>query len=272
MRRQDSSWKLECSYPADLPGLKLLHLKDANHRYPPHIHEEFCIAIILRGSESHICRGETFVARAGDLLCVNAEEAHASSSAKAEYKTIQFDPQIIAPLLYGNGQRLRFPNPVVTDPKLFRVFVDLYSRLAGRTGSRFEKESALVSTIEMLVKRSSSVRDSKSQHPVVETIRSYLRSHFSESISLSGLAEIADRSPFHLVRVFRNHVGVPPHEFQIQVRVANAQRMLLAGRSITDAAIETGFFDQSHFSRNFKRITGFTPGNYLAHSKIVQYN
>jgi AraC-like DNA-binding protein len=269
MPQKNSSWKLECSFLPDLDDLRLVHLKEVDHYYPPHIHEEFCITMILRGTEAHICRGERHVAQAGNLLCVNAEEAHASESIGAEYKAIQLKPRFIERLLFGGDHRLHFPVSIVRNPELFRMFVDLFSKLEER-GSQAEKESELVAAIEMLL-RVQSVDPAPTAEPrSVEKVRRYLRSHYSESISLSGLAEIVDLSPFHLVRVFRNQVGVPPHEYQTQVRVANAQRMLLDGRSIAEAAIETGFFDQSHLTRNFKRITGFTPGDYVAHSNIVQ--
>jgi AraC-like DNA-binding protein len=78
-------------------------------------------------------------------------------------------------------------------------------------------------------------------------------------------------SPFYLLRVFHNAVGVPPHEYQTQVRIAQARKLIRKGMSISQVALTTGFFDQSHLYRNFKRIVGVTPGQYLSQSKIVQY-
>jgi AraC-like DNA-binding protein len=70
-------------------------------------------------------------------------------------------------------------------------------------------------------------------------------------------------SPFHLLRVFRNRAGFPPHEYQTQVRIAHARRLIRAGVPLSQTAVETGFFDQSHLSRNFKRIVGVTPRQYF---------
>jgi AraC-like DNA-binding protein len=69
-------------------------------------------------------------------------------------------------------------------------------------------------------------------------------------------------SPFHLLRVFRAAVGLPPHAYQIQLRVARAKELLRAGMPIAAVAVEVGFVDQSHLTRHFKRLVGVPPGRY----------
>ena len=218
--------------------------------------------MIHRGRETHVCRGESHVAVAGDLLCVNAEDAHESISVGVEYKSIHIRPALFGPML--------FTQSIVRDAGMFRRFVDLYSLLESDVRS-VEKECELAGAVECLLSRHNSPIE-LGESGSVRRVRDFLRSNYATNTSLSDLASIAKVSPFHLVRIFNDQVGVPPHEYQTQVRITNAQRLLRDGYSISDAAIETGFFDQSHFSRNFKRITGLTPGKYLAHSNIVQDN
>jgi AraC-like DNA-binding protein len=59
-------------------------------------------------------------------------------------------------------------------------------------------------------------------------------------------------------------VGLSPHNFQTQIRLKQAKAKLLQGQSIIDVALETGFVDQSHFTRFFKRMIGVTPGEYMS--------
>ena len=82
------------------------------------------------------------------------------------------------------------------------------------------------------------------------------------TIDLAQLAEIAQLSPFHLLRSFRNQVALPPHAYQIQVRILRAKQMLRAGMPCIETAFAVGFADQSHFTKHFKRIVGVTPGLY----------
>jgi AraC-like DNA-binding protein len=56
---------------------------------------------------------------------------------------------------------------------------------------------------------------------------------------------------------------MPPHEYQVQVRIMKAKTFLRLGRSISETASLVGFVDQSHFTRHFKRLVGITPGKFL---------
>jgi AraC-like DNA-binding protein len=70
-------------------------------------------------------------------------------------------------------------------------------------------------------------------------------------------------SAYHLSRVFRRRVGLPPHAYQTQVRIAHAKHLIAAGVPIPQAAQQVGFFDQSHLAYHFRRLLGYTPGAYL---------
>jgi AraC-like DNA-binding protein len=90
----------------------------------------------------------------------------------------------------------------------------------------------------------------------------YLREHFTDNVKLKDLAKVAELSPYYLLRVFKASVGVPPHLYQQQLRVWKAKQLLADGVSLAAISSEIGFADQSHFSRQFKKITGLTPARY----------
>jgi transcriptional regulator GlxA family with amidase domain len=92
---------------------------------------------------------------------------------------------------------------------------------------------------------------------------------FTENISLEQLAALVNLSPYRLNRVFSQEVGVPPHAFLNQVRVWRAKAQLAKGMAIAQVAVETGFYDQAHLTRHFKRLLGYTPG-ILQDGKNVQ--
>ncbi|MBA3415782.1 MAG: helix-turn-helix transcriptional regulator, partial [Chloroflexia bacterium] len=71
-------------------------------------------------------------------------------------------------------------------------------------------------------------------------------------------------SPDYLCRSFTAAVGMPPHRYQIQRRVELAKRLLVTGASISQASRATGFADQSHLGRHFRRLSGVSPGRYRA--------
>jgi transcriptional regulator GlxA family with amidase domain len=101
------------------------------------------------------------------------------------------------------------------------------------------------------------------EREAVRRLREYLEDNYAENVTLDRLAQIACLSPYHLNRVFCAEVGIPPHQYQTQVRVARAKALLSKGMPTKQVAVETGFADQSHLTRHFKRLMQVTPGRYL---------
>ena len=277
MKIKGTSWQLKFWCVPDLYNLELLHASNITHNYPRHVHEEYCFGIMLQGVETHVCRGKSYQAFPGDLMLLNADEAHSSKSVGSEYRVIHIQPKALSRIATEvGGQNLPatyFSNPVITDASLFRLLLRLHLKLEQKV-SPLEQESELLSAIGLLLKRHSNV-DSTLPALGKELLRlklvlDYLKSNYTENISLSRLATIANLSPYYLLRVFHKRIGVPPHEYQTQLRISHARRLICKGLPISEAALQAGFFDQSHLSRNFKRITGVPPGRYASYSNIVQ--
>jgi transcriptional regulator GlxA family with amidase domain len=96
----------------------------------------------------------------------------------------------------------------------------------------------------------------------------HIEANYSAAIPLEDLAAIARVSVLRLITSFRQEVGIPPHRYQCDVRVREAQALLRQGVTPAAAAIEAGFFDQSHLTRHFKRVCGSTPGKYRGANRI----
>jgi AraC family transcriptional regulator len=101
----------------------------------------------------------------------------------------------------------------------------------------------------------------RGREPVQRAIR-YIQENHARDIGLKDIAQAASLSRFHLARLFKHVVGVPPHQYLIQMRVQSAHSLLSAGagkRSLAEVALAVGFSDQSHLTRHFKRVLGVTP-------------
>ena len=97
----------------------------------------------------------------------------------------------------------------------------------------------------------------------VRAVRAYLDEHFTRLVRLSELASLAACTPATINRLFRQSIGLPPYEYLMQNRLRAAARHLRDGAySLADIAAETGFADQSHLQRMFKRAFGTTPKVY----------
>ena len=100
--------------------------------------------------------------------------------------------------------------------------------------------------------------------------REFLEANFEQNVSLADLTNLVGLSSYHLLRVFRSEVGLPPHAYLEQIRINYAKQLLRSGMPIVEVAVNTGFVDQSHFTRHFKRHVGITPGLYQVSSKNIQ--
>jgi AraC family transcriptional regulator len=99
-------------------------------------------------------------------------------------------------------------------------------------------------------------------HRAVSAAVRFIRENYAHEVALSDMAQAAGMSPFHLTRLFKKTMGMSPHQYLVEVRVHSALALLSAGAerpSLAEVAAAVGFSDQSHLTRQFKRILGTTP-------------
>jgi AraC family transcriptional regulator len=97
-----------------------------------------------------------------------------------------------------------------------------------------------------------------------------LHARLAERLTVSEIAEAVGVHSVTLAREFRRHFGCTIGEYLRQLRVEFACNQISSGRvSLAEISLQSGFFDQCHFSRTFKTLTGLTPGEYRAlHHKV----
>src|SRR5262249_59741736 len=89
-----------------------------------------------------------------------------------------------------------------------------------------------------------------------------------ERLALGELAREAAMSPYHFLRVFRQVVGMTPHQFVLRTRLHRAAvRLRLSDQGISAIAFEAGFNDLSAFNPRFRRLMGASPAAYPARSR-----
>ena len=96
----------------------------------------------------------------------------------------------------------------------------------------------------------------------VARAKSYLQEYFAMPVTLDELSKIAELDRYRLVRAFTRDVGLPPHAYQIHLRIERSRHLLWSGLTGVQIASQLGFVDQSHFIRHFKRIMRATPRQY----------
>jgi AraC family transcriptional regulator len=110
--------------------------------------------------------------------------------------------------------------------------------------------------------------------PIHSSIRraiEYMELHFAEPVSLAELAEQAQLSRSHFVFRFEQSTGYTPHRYLLLARLGHARKLLAqeAMLSLPEIATASGFSDQAHMSRLFRRFFGTTPAAFRRSQRLL---
>lgn len=272
MKATDGRESISVWRPADVCGVELHRGVGVSRVVARHWHEEYQLCLIEEGAGELAYRGVRHATPAASLFVVHPGEIHsnrADDGRGCSYRSLFVEPGVMRRAAEEVSGRA-VGAPFFGESVLFeRAAVGMFARLhvaMERPASSLERESLLLAFSTGLVarfgERGPGPSAAKAKRAGVERACEYLRECYAENVSLESLAGLAGLSPSHFSRVFTGQVGMPPHAFQTQVRVARARALLACGWPISQAAAQTGFADQSHLTRHFKRLTGVTPGQY----------
>ena len=257
-----------------LGGLELLRARYVQFAFAPHFHDTYAIGITEEGAQAFSNgRGRSALMPAGSVAIVHPGEVHTSRSGSEggwAYRMLYPPVELLRHAASEAAGRRRqapvFRSPVIEDDVVAGLVRRLHTALEDPATSTIERESRLTWTLAQLVARHSDDRQElprvASLPKAVRRMREFLDETHAENVSLQQLVDLVQLSRFHLLRLFRDAVGLPPHAYLTQVRVRRAQSLLCEGLPVAEVAARTGFFDQSHLTRHFRSIVGMPPGRY----------
>lgn len=261
-----------------LPGIVFYRGIRVSHPYPKHWHDELHICAYTSGSGYLACRGTSHLLGRGDLVLTPPGEVHenwVASGSSVSYCSAYFDMSQLQAMFHdleeSPAQLPDLSNMFPRHPRLLQGFLRMYHAVEAGT-SQLQCDELLRDFFHLLNlsgrSRSTSPTRAQLDHNAVRQARDYIAANFTESISLAQLSLLTNLSPFHLQRIFLQQTGMPPHAYQTQLRINRAKDLLRQRRSLCEIAVTTGFADQSHLTRQFRRLVGVTPGRYAANFKV----
>jgi AraC-like DNA-binding protein len=257
----------------DYHNLELLSATYITHKFSHHFHETYAVGVIERGAYQFYHRGSKERISQGQVLLINPTEVHGGEPIdnvgwkyRMLYPSISLMQKIAHEITGEDWTPPHFSKPIIEDPIVARQLLHLHHVLE-QSDNRLKRDTAMRIALGSLILRHAENNPIdcciSSERDAVRRVREYLETYYEANTALDELADIAGLSPFHLVRVFKNQTGLPPHNYLTHVRILRAREMLQNNPlSIADVAYATGFTDQSHLTRWFKRIVGVTPGKY----------
>ena len=255
-----------------VPGVDLLRARFVTHRYGRHAHETYTFGVIESGIEEFDYGGRLLRAGRGAVALLDPEVVHTGQAGTPDgwayrvlYPEVALVTSIAAELGWRGGTP-SFPDTVLYDDRTAAIV--RAAHLSAEHGDRLASSSLLRSALAGLLSAHAAPgaglrRRAGSRAPAaVRTARELISERLADPPSLDELAAAAGLSPFALLRAFRAETGLPPHAYLNQLRVRQARSLLDLGLVPAEVAARTGFADQAHLTRHFKRVVGVPPGSY----------
>ncbi len=244
---------------ARLTGLYCCTLTDSG-RPRSRLHDRHIFWLMTTGEAIIRYRGETHIVRPGRVLLIEPGEVHRDLS-KAAYhaEMVVLSAELVA-MLRGSDQG-RYLGPSVTDdPAVCRTLMELVT--AVRAGSEKTAQERHAGQFFRSIASYWTTRSSRPDPALVARTRRLFLEEPHSVLTLKVLSARLRCCPTYLCRVFTEHVGLGPHAYQLQQRLLLARNYLEAGQTVANTAAKTGFTDESHLYRHFRRRFASSPGAY----------
>ncbi|MFM4850552.1 AraC family transcriptional regulator [Aeromonas rivipollensis] len=251
-----------------LPFIEARAVQDGRHVcYDKHSHAHFSIGAITGGHSHYLNQRSLQEVGPGSLVLMNPEEVHACNPIADQpwsYLMFYLDTDWLRSQQEeaGLGSEFRpFDMTASRDPLLYQGLQHLHHQLV-QAPDPLAREVACHLFSRQLLARLTPARwdDRPPQH--LQRAAELMQDDSASPLSLSQLSTVAGLTPSHFVRAFSQHYGMTPHAYLLDRRIRHARTLLKQGQPLAEVALASGFADQAHFQRQFKRRVAATPGQY----------
>jgi len=230
------------------------------HKYPWHFHDGYTVVIVDSGAMKYVFRDGTITVSEHQAFIINPFVAHYNGVLDKEscnYK-VMFLPVRLFNSPNNKNSVVHFDKAV--NAEMYSALGDLFEKL------KFVKEereyTVIINGIAVLLLANLNHKPfTAAATDRVEAALQYIRQHLDEKLTIAQLADACNLSHFHFQRVFKKSVGLTVNTYIQQCRMELGRELLRKGLSPVFTSLESGFFDQSHFYKQFKKMYALTPAH-----------
>ncbi|WP_405943908.1 AraC family transcriptional regulator [Streptomyces sp. NBC_00932] len=244
--------------------VEVFHAHFTEHAYPMHVHDAWTLLIVDDGAVRYDLDRHEHGTPHDTVSLLPPHVPHNGSPATPRgfrKRVLYLDMTQLGAGYIGAA----VDRPDLVDPVLRSRVGRLHTSLASR-GDELEAESRLALISERLrghlAPGAAARRREDDGRSVADRLRELLDARLVQGVTLQEAAAEVHAHPAHLVRAFSAAFGITPHQYLTSRRVDRARGLLLEGQQPGEVAVATGFYDQSHLTRHFKRVVGIAPGRY----------
>ena len=215
---------------------EILVINEQSHNFPTHIHNRLCVGKILSGEKYLILNGQQKKLRKNDYYIIPSITPHSCSmeeGKKVSYLILCIDD-------IEKLSKEMIINDLVCSSIEIGDILSLYNHILKMSSNYFINYNSII--LELL---------------------KYIDKNYFEKLTLDHLSQKFGFNSYYLLHIFKENVGIPLHQFIIQSRIKKTKDLFLTRQNVLAIALSCGFYDQSHYIRNFRKYVGITPQNYF---------
>lgn len=232
------------------------------HAYKEHLHQELSVGYIEKGASILNVNGSDYYIKAGEAIVISPYVSHKCQPVDLnewEFTMIYIQNEFCKEMFHHLGAK-----NIISIKKLgiseFNKIKGL-SNVLKSNDSSFNKEVELINTLIHLFDPGDIAIQLESSKKTT-AIKAYIEENFLEPLKLKDMEEKFDINKFILIRNFKNKFNTTPNAYQLQLKINHGKYLLKSSDDIVDIALRSGFYDQAHFTKEFKKAYGITPVQY----------
>ena len=246
--------------------IEAYHFEGIMQKFPNHFHEYYVLGFVTSGRRFLTCKNRDYTINAGDLLLFNPFDNHACEQIDdmaLDWRCLNIEKDVMCRAtaeITGSDYLPVFTPTVVCQSDAVPVLRDLHDMIMKEIKD-FSKEEFFYFLIEQLITYYTKLA-TETLTPVngeIQAACDFMERNYAEVITLKDLSEVSGLNKYTLIRNFTRQRGITPYQYLSTIRINNAKKLLQAGISPLETALQSGFADQSHFTRFFKNFIGLTP-------------
>lgn len=232
------------------------------HSFPWHYHDCYIFIMVDSGIMQYHFQKEVVCVKEKEILLINPYEPHFNKPAtdSCAYKVVFFSTALFNADLSQNSM-VYFEKKVVAAVSFFTKAQQFFKKI--QTSMNQKNFESILQPFLSLIGNEYSHAEKKLQFDkrIIPALQ-YIDLHLNEKITIIALASQCHISSFHFQRIFKQSMGLTVTVYLQQQRMEMSKALIRNGSKIVKAALDTGFFDQSHFHKQFKKMYATTPAQF----------
>lgn len=249
-------------------NMELLKAQYVSQVFPKHYHDTFCIGVIEQGAEFLAFTDKKIIANAGKVVLIDPLDVHTNYAFDKEgwkYRMIYLNPDAFT---FFGGNQVQIMSQVIDQPQLFQLVLHFHQLAETGQTNTFLLQQIVQWIVKINFK--TPLKPKKDKLGRFQMAKSFIEEKYTEKINLVMLEKVVALNKFKLIRMFKKELGLTPFEYILLLRIKQAKTQLRQKQTLSQVALDAGFYDQSNFTHYFKKYTGVSPLVYQKGCNILQ--